>query len=76
MIQLKSRWAELVNADNALPEYPRPGLVRDSYLNLNGAWEYCINGSPETEYYDGTILVPYSPESLLSGVRQTVTPRD
>lgn len=76
MIQLKSRWASQVNADNALPEYPRPGLVRDSYLNLNGAWEYCINGSPTTEFYDGTILVPYAPESLLSGVRQTVTPRD
>ena len=76
MIQLKSRWAAEVNADNALPEYPRPGLVRDSYLNLNGEWEYCINQAPTTDVYDGTILVPYSPETLLSGVQKIVTPDD
>ena len=76
MIQLKSRWADEVNASNALPEYPRPNLVRDSYFNLNGQWEYCINQAPTTETYDGTILVPYSPETLLSGVQKIVQPED
>ena len=76
MIQLKSRWAADVNPNNALPEYPRPSLVRDSYFNLNGEWEYCINQSPTTDVYDGTILVPYSPETLLSGVQKVVTPQD
>lgn len=76
MIQLKSRWAQEVSAENALPEYPRPNLVRDSYLNLNGNWEYCINQAPATETYDGAILVPYSPETLLSSVRKIVTPED
>lgn len=76
MIQLKSRWAEVVNAENVWPEYPRPSLVRNSFLNLNGAWEYCINQSKEVDTYDGTILVPFSPETLLSGVQKMVSPKD
>ena len=76
MIQLKTRWADLVNEDNVLAEYPRPNLVRDSYYNLNGKWDYCINKSKEAEGYDGQILVPYSPETLLSGVKRTVSPDD
>ena len=76
MIQLKTRWANEVNTTNALPEYPRPNLVRDSYYNLNGEWEYCINQSKTTDKYDGTILVPFSPETLLSGVQRTVSPMD
>ncbi len=76
MIQLKTRWADAVSAENALPEYPRPNLVRDSYLNLNGAWEYCINQSKHTNRYDGAILVPFSPETLLSGVQKIVQPKD
>ena len=72
MIQLKTRWADLVNEDNVLAEYPRPNLVRNSYYNLNGKWDYCINKSKEAEGYDGQILVPYSPETLLSGVKRTV----
>ena len=42
--------------------YPRPQLKRDSYLNLNGSWEL------EAAGYHGTILVPFCPESQLSGV--------
>ena len=76
MIQLKTRWADLVNEDNVLAEYPRPNLVRDSYYNLNGKWDYCINKSKEAEGYDGQIFVPYSPETLLSGVKRTVGPDD
>ncbi len=76
MIQLKSRWADEVNANNVHQEYPRPNLVRDSYFNLNGEWEYCINQSTKTTEYDGTILVPFSPETLLSGVQKLVMPKD
>ena len=73
MIQLKTKWADMVTANNVLPEYPRPNLVRNSYLNLNGKWEYCINKTKEVTEYDGEILVPFSPETLLSGVQRTVT---
>ena len=44
-------------------EYPRPQLKRNSYFCLNGKWQFAING---TEV--GEILVPYPPESRLSGV--------
>lgn len=56
-----------------LPEYPRPQLRRDSYLCLNGEWSYAIR---KAEVWDGTpdghILVPFAPESVLSGVRRTL----
>ena len=76
MIQLKTRWADLVNAENVLQEYPRPNLRRNSYYNLNGKWDYCINKSEKVTEYDGEILVPFSPETLLSGVQKTVAPDD
>ena len=44
--------------------YPRPQMRRDSYVNLNGAWELSV----QAETYE--ILVPFCPESLLSGVQQ------
>lgn len=76
MIQLKSRWADEVSADHIHQEYPRPNLVRDSYFNLNGEWEYCINQKTKVAEYEGTILVPFSPETLLSGVQKIVMPKD
>ena len=33
-------WAEQVTADNVLPEYPRPQMVRAEWMNLNGVWEF------------------------------------
>lgn len=33
-------WAKEVGPKNALPEYPRPQLVRPQWLNLNGVWEF------------------------------------
>ena len=41
--------------------YPRPQLKRDSYMNLNGAWDFSVN-------YErmGQIRVPFCPESRLS----------
>ena len=52
-----------------LSEYPRPQFRRDSYLPLNGQWDYAFSPSAEApEKYDGKIVVPYSPESSLSGV--------
>ena len=60
-----------------LSEYPRPQFKRDSYICLNGYWEYAIR-KEETipESFDGQILVPYSPEVEKSGVNKTVMPDD
>ena len=49
--------------------YPRPQMKRDSYLNLNGQWEFTVLDSHPTEY-DRKITVPFCPESLLSGVKE------
>jgi hypothetical protein len=67
---LMTRWATDVNPTNALPEYPRPQLVRAEWQNLNGLWDYAL--SPETidkpPAVQGKILVPFPLESALSGV--------
>lgn len=74
MIQLISRWGKEIDPGNILQEYPRPNLVRDSYFNLNGEWECRINESETADFYDETIIVPFSPESMLSGVGKIVMP--
>jgi len=71
-----TKWAETVNPDNALKEYPRPQLVRDQWENLNGLWDYAItpkNALAPIEY-DGKILVPFPVESSLSGVKKSLKP--
>ncbi len=51
------------------PDYPRPRLRRDSFFNLNGRWEFTAREESDLPAaYDRTILVPFCPESLLSGV--------
>ena len=60
-----------------LSEYPNPQFQRDSYLSLNGTWEYAIRKDENIpNLFDGEILVPYSPETTASGVNKTVTPED
>lgn len=76
MKQLMTKWGKKVDNKDVLKEYPRPNLVRDSYLNLNGEWEYAITKSKEIEKYDGNIVVPFSPEAYLSGVQRIVQPDD
>ncbi len=53
-----------------LPEYPRPALVRDSFLNLNGYWDFGVADNNGDFITDRRILVPYPPESLLSGINE------
>lgn len=75
--QLYTRWGRELDRNNPLPEYPRPQLARDSYVNLNGIWEYAIYDRDEGfRGYQGEIVVPFSPESPLSGVGRQVKPSD
>ena len=77
MEKLLTRWGKTLNRDCPLNDYPRPQMARDSFLCLNGPWEYaiCPTGAP-FEGYQGEIIVPFSPETILSGVERTVTPSD
>lgn len=76
MTNLITRWGQKIDPRNIHSEYPRPRMFRDSYFNLNGEWEYAITKSETTPAYEGTILVPFSPESELSGVNRIVEPDD
>jgi len=72
---MNTRWGETLDESAILPEYPRPQLQRGSYLNLNGRWQYAINQTDVVPtVWEGSILVPFSPESTLSGVNRTLQP--
>ena len=73
---LKTVWGENVS-DKPLQEYPRPQFVRKSYFNLNGLWDYAITKTETIpSRFDGKILVPFSPESILSGVNRQLQPNE
>ena len=75
-MSMSSVWTDKVDKNCPLPEYPRPQMVRDSFLNLNGIFDYAIVPK-ETEWvtdFDGEILVPFAVESLLSGVEKPLSP--
>ena len=60
------------------PEYPRPRLVRDTWQNLNGTWDFYFDFGDSGKYrklflrdnycFDKKIVVPFVPESKLSGI--------
>lgn len=77
-MSMRSVWYDKVDTACPLPEYPRPQLVRENWLNLNGKFEYAILPAAQkwAEKFDGEILVPFALESLLSGVEKPLSPND
>ncbi|UCG59023.1 MAG: hypothetical protein JSU70_05840, partial [Phycisphaerales bacterium] len=73
---LMTRWARYVSPRKVHREYPRPQMVRKSWLNLNGLWDYAITpkDGQQPKSFDGEILVPFPAESALSGVMKPVGP--
>ncbi len=72
--KIKTEWANKIDPNKVLPEYPRPLMERQDWQNLNGLWDYAIlpAGQAEPTGFDGKILVPFAVESSLSGVQKTV----
>ena len=75
--RITTRFAKDVDPNHPLPEYPRPQMERDTWLNLNGAWNYAIEDKDFVDYNNARfdsdkILVPYPIESALSGVGKRV----
>lgn len=56
--------------------YPRPQLVRSKWIDISGQWEFDYDdqdvglkhGWTAGRAFEGTIIVPFPPESLASGV--------
>lgn len=77
---LLTRWGEALDPETVRGEHPRPQFARDRFISLNGWWDYAFvpMGAHRTvrppDAFDGRILVPFSPESLLSGVGRQLQP--
>lgn len=73
-VPLKTVWANKVDPANVLAEYPRPQMIREKWMNLNGVWDFkeYIPGDrmPLSKKLTDKILVPYPWESAISGIRK------
>lgn len=72
---LDTPWTKLVSKTAPHPEYPRPQLVRQGWVNLNGQWDLAIVGGaaePRETDFSRKIVVPFPVESMLSGVQERV----
>ena len=75
MRQLWTAWGRKTDPEHVLSDYPRPQMMRPQWRNLNGYWDYAITPRGERPARpDGRILVPFSPESVLSGVGRQLGP--
>lgn len=66
-----------IHKESPLAEYPRPQFVRNSYINLNGVWKCAFTDSHDLpKHFSTDILVPFSPETPLSGVGRVLKPSE
>lgn len=71
---MRTQWADDVDPNAPLSEYPRPQLQRDQWQNLNGVWQFeALAGdqaAPFGQDYSEEVVVPYPIESQLSGIER------
>lgn len=75
---IMTTWGENMTPDSAWQNYPRPNLVRSDWQNLNGLWKFAVTKineeMPKDDAWQQDILVPFAPESALSGVGRLTEP--
>lgn len=78
MPELKTRWTDKINFDSPLNDYPRPQMVRENWMNLNGRYEFAVSDSFHVipESFPDEIIVPFSPETYLSGLQIQINNND
>lgn len=70
-----TEYGEKLDKTCPLIEYPRPQFVRNSFINLNGKWACEFTRSDEIpQNFSREIIVPFSPETPLSGVGRMLMP--
>ena len=74
--RLTTPYEESMNTDCPWNIYPRPSMVRDSFICLNGRWDFAVCAPEATFEYNESILVPFPVESALSGICRGVSPTD
>lgn len=71
---LMTSFSKDVDPTNVLSEYPRPQLVREKWMNLNGVWQFQPGSGATQPVPQGNlsrvILVPFAVESAISGVKE------
>lgn len=75
MTRWSRQYKQTVDESEVLGEYLRPGMVRENWQCLNGLWDYAFIQKEERPVsFEGKILVPFSPETCLSGVNKQLMP--
>ena len=69
---LMTKYAEEMDKITPLADYPRPSLARQSYICLNGEWDFSVVKRGARPDYNEKILVPFPPESALSGYEKAI----
>ncbi|MFV0377067.1 MAG: glycoside hydrolase family 2 protein [Mangrovibacterium sp.] len=72
--RIMTPWADQLDPKEPLPEYPRPQMVRDNWMNLNGLWDFELvkdMAYTANQKFGKKILVPFPMESALSGIMDT-----
>nr|WP_224366704.1 AbfB domain-containing protein [Hyalangium versicolor] len=71
---LSTPWTSQATPANALPEYPRPQMVRADWQNLNGEWQFANATASQTPPFgqnlSESVLVPFPIESGISGIQR------
>lgn len=76
MAKLTTPYTEKMDRSCPHAYHPTPQFKRAGYLCLNGEWDFLVSKSEERDGFTGKILVPFSPESQLSGIERVILPED